>query len=92
MEAVMATRREVTCIVPDGADKDRRIDSIGGTFGKLSLDDAIASIENRTYSYWTMGGGRAVDIIIAVRNGRKYLKTKNYGEEPSNLLSLPRCP
>ena len=95
----MAARHEITCIIPDGADTDRRIDAIGGATGskdggrwKLLLDEAIAGIESDKWSFWTKGGGTPVNVIIAQRNGRKYLKTENDGQEPNNLLSLPQCP
>ena len=96
----MAARHEITCIVPDGSDADRRIDEIGGASGaedgdgrwKLTLDKAIAGIESDKWSFWTQGGGTSVDVIVASRNGRKYLKTENDGQEPNNLLSLPECP
>ena len=95
----MAARHEITCIVPDGNDADRRIDRIGGSKGgdgnngpwRLDLDEAIRGIENGTWEFWTRGGGTPVDVIIATRNGVKYLKTKNDKQEPNNLLSLPEC-
>ncbi|MET4699274.1 hypothetical protein ABIE65_002304 [Constrictibacter sp. MBR-5] len=94
----MAARHEITCIVPDGADRDRRIDRIGGASGgtggggwRLSLDEAIAGIENNTWEFWTRGGGKPVEVIVATHNGRKYLKTEADGAEPNNLLSLPTC-
>lgn len=97
----MAGRHEVTCIVPDGADPDQRIDKIGGKAGAengggpwiLLIDDAIAGIEAGRWSFWTQGGGRAANVVVARRaNGRKYLKTEADGIEPNNLLALPRCP
>ncbi|CAN7644330.1 DUF3892 domain-containing protein [Phenylobacterium sp. LjRoot219] len=95
----MAARHQVTCITPDGADADQRIDAIGGATGaanggpwKLPIDQAIAGIENGTYQFWTYGGGKAVDVVVAKRpNGRKYLKTTADGVEPNNLLSLLTC-
>ena len=95
----MAQRHEVTCIVPDGTDLDRRIDMIGGRIGadnggpwSLKLDAAIAGIENGKWSFWTQGGGKATNVIVAVRtSGRKYLKTEADGVEPNNLLALPKC-
>ena len=36
-------------------------------------------------------GGVSVDVIVASHNGNKYLKTKNDGLQPDNLLSLPEC-
>ena len=84
----MPQDHQITCIIPDGADSDRRIDSIGGATGSKSggpwcikLDAAIKGIEN----------GNSVWVIIATRNGKKYLKTEADGAEPNNLLSLPRC-
>lgn len=97
----MAGSHEVTCIVPDGADADQRIDKIGGRVGAengngpwtLMIDTAIAGIEAGKWSFWTQGGGRVTNVIVARRpNGRKYLKTEADGIEPNNLLSLPRCP
>lgn len=96
----MATRHQVTCIVPDGTDPDQRIDAIGGASGsttggpwKLLIDDAIAKIENGTFEFWTYADGKVAEVNVAKRsNGRKYLKTTADGIEPNNLLKLPRCP
>lgn len=85
---------QVSCIIPDAADTDRRIDSIGGSVAggwRLSLDDAIAQIESGTNQFWTVANGVSVWIIVASRNGRKYLKTTADGVEPNNLLVLPTC-
>lgn len=95
----MASGHQVTCIIPDAADMDRRIDSIGGATGAegsngpwtLRLDAAIAGIKGGKWSFWTMANGRQVAVIVAVRNGREYLKTEADGLEPNNLLALPRC-
>lgn len=94
-----AARHEITCIVPDGGDADRRIDKIGGATGgengngpwRLTLDRAIKGIENGTWEFWTQGGGEPVNVVVRERNGKKYLKTENDGAEPNNLLSLPEC-
>lgn len=96
----MPATHEVTCIIPDGSDPDRRIDSIGGATGAegtngpwtLKLDDAIAGIKNHKWRFWTHDrNGNSVRLIIAERNGREYLKTEADGVEPNNLLALPRC-
>jgi hypothetical protein len=43
-------------------------------------------------AFWTQGGGKAANVIVAVRpSGRKYLKTEADGIEPNNLLALPKC-
>lgn len=36
--------------------------------------------------------GHVVEVIVARREGHKYLKTDADGEKPNNLLSLPDCP
>ncbi len=95
----MAARYQVTCIIPDGSDADQRIDAIGGSSGgqgdgawQLDIDSAIAGIENGTYEFFTKVAGKTAEVIVAKRkNGRKYLKATADGEEPNNLLSLPRC-
>ena len=94
----MPQDHQITCIIPDGADADRRIDSIGGATGSKSggpwcikLDVAIKGIEDGTWRFWTSVNGNSVWVIIATRNGKKYLKTEADGAEPNNLLSLPRC-
>ena len=84
---------QVTCHVPDGLDKDQRIDAIGGVGWKHEIDHAIIYIERNVNSYWTHAAGVRADVIVARRpNGRKYLKTTADGVEPNNLLAQPRCP
>jgi hypothetical protein len=36
--------------------------------------------------------GHVVEVIVAERGGRVFLKTEADGEKPNNLLSLPDCP
>lgn len=95
----MASSHEIFCINKDDRkNPQERITHIGGKNSpienwKLSLDAAIKSIEDGTYSFYVNRGGQKVEVIISTsRSGRKYLKTKNDGEEPNNLLNLPECP
>jgi hypothetical protein len=94
----MATRLEIKCInKTNRTDPHERIHSVGGlnangTRWKLTQPNAIRGIENGTYSFWTQGGGRIADVIIAIHSGHKYLKTVNDGIHPNNLLALPECP
>lgn len=94
----MAIRVEIKCINKTPRfDPHDRIQSVGGinpdgSRWKLSQPDAVKGADNGTYEFWTQGGGRVVDVIVAVHSGYRYLKTKNDGSQPDNLLSLPECP
>lgn len=95
----MASSHEILCINKDDRQNPQeRITHIGGRNSpterwKLSLDSAIRSIEKGEYTFFVNRGDQRVDVIISTsRSGRKYLKTRNDGEEPNNLLSLPECP
>jgi Protein of unknown function (DUF3892) len=74
-----------------------RIESIGGVGGSgarwnMPEDDAVAQVENGTYSFYVAEGDNSVDVVITTHSGRKYLKTTADGDHPDNLLSLPECP
>jgi len=86
-------KRQVTCVTkrPSHFDPHTRIQSIGGTGWRHSEDDAIRRIETGSDSYFVNVGGRSVEVIVAVHDGRKYLKTTADGYAPNNLLSLPEC-
>jgi Protein of unknown function (DUF3892) len=73
-----------------------RIQSVGGVHGgrpwKLAETEAIAGIKQGKWNFYTSVNSRSVWVIIAIHNGREYLKTEADGYEPNNLLSLPECP
>jgi Protein of unknown function (DUF3892) len=73
-----------------------RIESVGGMHAgkpwKLTETEAIAGIKEGKWKFYTSVNGRSVWVIIAIHNGREYLKTEADGYEPNNLLSLPECP
>ena len=87
---------QITCIIPDGADDDRRIDRLGGNgpSGRWedSIDNIIAFI-GQGHDFWTQVAGRRVDVMRRTHptSGRLYLTTEGDGFPPNNLLSLPRC-
>ena len=56
-----------------------------------AMTTARKGIEDGKWRFWTSANGKSVWVIIAQRNGKKYLKTEADGDEPNNLLSLPRC-
>lgn len=91
--------QQVTCITKRGGhyNPHERIQGIGGgamlaTRWWTSEDDAIRNVERDPSSYYVHVGGRSVWVVVAVHNGRKYLKTEADGYEPNNLLALPECP
>ena len=78
-------------------DPHKRIENVGGTNAdgsrwKLTEADAIAGIQAGRYSFFVNAAGRRVGVIVAVHQGRRYLKTVADGYAPNNLLSLPECP
>lgn len=87
-------RLEVKCInKSDRYNPHERILRIGGHGWEHTQEQAIAWIENGTFTYYVSQGGRQVDVIVATSShGHKYLKTTADGEHPNNLLSLPECP
>jgi hypothetical protein len=84
---------QITCIIADGIDPGRRIDAVGGAFGVLPIDQAIAWIRSGE-QFHTYVGGQWARVYIAGMNGlmtREYLTTSPDGILPNNLLLLPRC-
>ncbi len=87
---------QVTCHKPDNADKDRRLQGLGGKAAGgwyRDIDTLIQAIENNENRFWTVDqNNKSVWIEVHKRSGRKYLKTESDGVEPNNLLALPVCP
>lgn len=94
----MATRKQVKCINKRGNhyEPHERIQGIGGvdngTRWKRSEDTAISYIKNGTEEYYVIVNDKSVDVIVDKHDGREYLKTKNDGYAPNNLLNLDECP
>jgi len=97
-EGRMATSHQVGCIKKDDRqDIYSRITHIGGMGGEgvrwsLTLDEAISGIETGKWAFYTHVGGHQRWLLVASRNGRKYLRTQADQDTPDNLLSLPECP
>lgn len=93
----MSQRRQISCInKEDRYNPYERIQFVGGvhdgTRWKLSVNEAIKAIEQGKYSFYTHVNGHTRNVIVATRNGIKYLKTEADYDTPDNLLSLPECP
>jgi len=92
----MPDRFQISCINKTNLSSPfERISHVGGTSGgnrwKLKLSDAIKFIEIGKYAFYTSLGGHVRNVIVASRNGTKYLKTESDHDTPDNLLSLPEC-
>jgi hypothetical protein len=93
----MPTRVQIQCVTKrDRQNPHERIEAVGGVHDSkpwyLPEAQAIAGIKNGTYSFYTSVNGRTVDVVVAVHEGREYLKTVADGYAPNNLLSLSACP
>ena len=94
----MAQRVKISCINKnDRYSAYEKISHVGGvnddgTKWKLTLSEAIRSIENGTYSFYTSVGGHTRNVVVSSKNGSKYLRTEADADTPDNLLSLPECP
>lgn len=88
---------QVVCITKRGGhyNPHERISHVGIATGRgrerYSQEQVISWIESRQHSFYVAQGSRRVEVIVATRNGRKYLKTTADGAEPNNLLALPEC-
>lgn len=92
----MTQQAQIKCINKNPReDRHHSITHVGGYTDqrwKITKEDAIGKIEQREWDFYTMVGGHRVNVIVASRNGRKYLKTEADYDTPDNLLSLPECP
>lgn len=92
----MAQEAQIKCINKDPRyDRYSAITHVGGfvtSQWKLTLDDAIGKIERHEWRFYTVANGHRTEVEVAMRHGRKYLKTVADYDTPDNLLSLSECP
>ena len=90
--------KQVFCINKRGNhyNPHERIQAIGGIVNGVRWKDledtAIQNVRRDPSSYFVSAGGKSVWVVVAVHNGRPYLKTQPDGYSPDNLLALPECP
>lgn len=73
----------------------RRISDVGGFTDrrwKISVEDAIDHVEGGAWEFYVLVGETRHKVVVASRDGRKYLKAECDGETPDTLLALPKCP
>jgi hypothetical protein len=85
--------RRITCITkhPTHEDRHRRIQAVGGSWGKDSEDTAIANVKRDASAYEVTEQGKTVKVVVKQHDNRDYLKTENDRFLPDNLLALPEC-
>jgi Protein of unknown function (DUF3892) len=94
----MTTDVQIQCIRKhDRLNPHERIKGVGGVNADgspwyLLIDVAIKGALDKTYHFWTAGGGTSVWVEVAYHNENPYLKTVADGIQPDNLLALPECP
>lgn len=94
----MAKRARIQCInKTDRLNPHERIRNAGGvnpdgSRWKLTQPQTIEYIESGDWDFYVSEGGHTVDVIVALHEGNKYIKTVADGLHPDNLLALPECP
>jgi hypothetical protein len=89
-------RYRVTCTQKQ--EKHEHIVSLGcyrpdGKYHTFTEADAIARLDGGTDTFYSeRPDGHVAEIIVEIREGERYLKTKPDGERPNNLDWLPDCP
>ena len=95
----MTSRIRIQCInKTDRQNPHERIKNVGrvnpdGSRWKQSVDHTIKEIENGVWEFY-VEEKRTADVIVAVHNGHKYIKTKADGINRTicfRSLSAPNC-
>jgi Protein of unknown function (DUF3892) len=86
-------RYQVTCVKRRvGARQPYdQIEGLGSSRWFDAEAQIIREIESRTNSYYLALGTGAVELVVAMHDGRKYLTTNVDGLVPKSLLGLPDC-
>ena len=83
---------EINCIIPDGSDPDRRIDSVGGPEIGIQKEDTVIAWIDQGHTFWTRVNGVQANVYVGgTILGGRFLTTSRDGYQPNNLLKLQRC-
>jgi hypothetical protein len=83
---------QVTCINKQPRNSTHEgITHLGGNGWKWTRSDVIASIRNKTNTFFTQVNGKRADIGIVEGQNGPYLRTYADGQWNDNLLALPEC-
>jgi Protein of unknown function (DUF3892) len=91
----MPVKLQITCIdKSDSSDPHHRILAIGGGSSvhrwTVSQEDAIRGIERNDWEFYIYRQGKIMSVVVAERDGEKYLKATCDSEQPEMLLTLPQ--
>ncbi len=85
----MATR--ISCIIPDPDRPTDRIVGVGGLFGWTEREDVVIGEIEDGANYYAEVDDERIPVVVADRDGHKYLRTDPDKTTDNNLLSLPHC-
>lgn len=90
----MPVKLQITCIDKSSSqDPAHRILSIHGGGSEhrwtVSQEDAISGIERNDWEFYIYREGKIVNIVVAERDGEKYLTASCDANQPDFLLNLP---
>ena len=88
--------REITCITHSGAKTDCTCITHVGRWSDISrftTQEAVLRIQNHSDTFWVRDptDGSRVNVHVAERQGRKYLRTASNDTSRDNLLQRPTC-
>lgn len=84
---------QVTCITkPNRSSTHEGITHLGGSGWKWTRAQVIASIREKTNTFFTMVGGKRANIGVVDGPNGPYVRTYADGVWNDNLLALAECP
>jgi Protein of unknown function (DUF3892) len=88
----MAVQFQVTCVARRATRKVfERISHIGGNGWRMTEEEVIDCIESGQQAFYIFHPNAPIWLVVGVCDGRQYLKGKNDGLRPDQLLALPQC-